>query len=245
MNEENSKVVIVTGGGTGIGKAIAERFVTADARVLVVGRREVPLAALAEQYPAARLSYLVADLTRAEDRARIVPTAIDRYGRLDVLVNNAGAFCLGGIEHTTDEQYEQVYATNVVAPASLIRAAVPHLTPTRGCVINLSTVVARAAFPGTSVYVSSKAALNQLTRVLARELGPLGIRVNAVAPGATKTEMGNDALDAFGEEAFVSMTPLGRIGEPADIAQSVYFLASPEGAWITGQILEASGGMSL
>ena len=244
MNGENSKVVIVTGGGTGIGKAIAERFVAADARVLVVGRREEPLAALALQYPA-RLSYLVADLTQAEDRARIVPTAIDRYGRLDVLVNNAGAFCLGGIENTTDEQYETAYATNVVAPASLIRAAVQHLTQTRGCVINLSTVVARAVFPGTSVYVSSKAALNQLTRVLAKELGPLGIRVNAVAPGATKTEMGNDALSAFGEEAFVSMTPLGRVGEPADIAQSVYFLASPEGAWITGQILEASGGMSL
>ena len=111
--------------------------------------------------------------------------------------------------------------------------------------INLSTVVARAAFPGTSVCVSSKAALNQLTRVLAKELGPLGIRVNAVAPGATKTAMGDDALSAFGEEAFVSMTPVGRVGEPGDIAQSVYFLASPEGAWITGQILEASGGMSL
>lgn len=111
--------------------------------------------------------------------------------------------------------------------------------------INLSTVVARAAFPGTSVCASSKAALNQLTRVLAKELGPLGIRVNAVAPGATKTEMGDDALSAFGEEAFVSMTPVGRVGEPSDIAQSVYFLASPEGAWITGQILEASGGMSL
>ena len=171
--------------------------------------------------------------------------AIDCHGRLDVLVNNADAFCLGGIEHTMDEQYEAVYATNVVAPASLIRAAVPHLTQTRGSVINLSTAVARAAFPGTSVYVSSKAALNQLTRVLAIELGPLGIRVNAVAPGATKTEMGNDALTAFGEEAFVSMTPLGRVAEPVDIDQSVCFLASPEGAWITGQILEASGGMSL
>ena len=102
MIGENSKVVIVTGGGTGIGKAIAERFVAAAARVLVIGRREAPLAALAEQYPA-QLSYLVADLTRAEDRARIVPTAIDRYGRLDVLVNNAGAFNLGGIEHTTYE----------------------------------------------------------------------------------------------------------------------------------------------
>ena len=102
MIGENSKVVIVTDDGTGTGEAIAERFVEAAARVLVIGRRETPLAALAEQYPA-QLSYLVADLTRAEDRARIVPTAIDRYGRLDVLVTNTGAFNLGGIEHTTYE----------------------------------------------------------------------------------------------------------------------------------------------
>ena len=154
-----------------------------------------------------------------------MPTAIERYGRLDVLVNNAGAFALGGIEHTTDEQYETVYATNVVAPASLTRAAVPHLTLTRGCVINLSTVVARAVFPGTSVYVSSKAALNQLTRVLAKELGPLGIGrhqyiVKSVAVDIPTRKSGPDpgvflcAIDApcFGrtEHANVHASVVGR-----------------------------------
>ena len=243
MSDFNNKVVIVTGGGTGIGRAITETFAKNSAKVLITGRREAPLQELSQGFPE-KVSILQADVTKAEDRKKIIQTTIDRYGQIDVLVNNAAMFPMGPFQETTDEDFEQTYLTNLVAPASLIREAIPHLGKTKGSVINTSTVGARAVTAGVSAYVCSKAALNHLTRVLAVELGPLGIRVNAVAPGVTKTDMAKPFIEQYGE-MMMSMTPLGRFGEPIDIARVVLLLASEDAGWVTGQILEASGGVAL
>lgn len=236
--------VIVTGGGTGIGRATAELFAKHGAQVLITGRRLEPLVDLSDQYPK-NISFLQADVTDAAARATIIQTAIDRHGRLDTLVNNAGLAPNGGFQQTTDDDFANTYLTNVIAPAALIRLAVPLLKESKGSVVNVSTAAAHAAVPGAAPYVCSKAALDQLTRVLAVELGPLGIRVNAVAPGATRTALSKDIIEAWGADAMISMTPLGRLGEPVDIARTVFFLASREADWVTGQVLDASGGLML
>ena len=240
MNNFNEKIVIVTGGGTGIGRAITEIFAQNNAKVLITGRRESPLQDLSQSYPE-QVSMLQADVTKAEDRKKIIQTAVDRYGRLDVLVNNAGVHLVAPIQESTDEQFEQSYQANLIAPASLIRESIPHLSKTKGSVVNISTIGARAVFAGISPYTCSKAALDHLTQVLAVELGPLGIRVNAVAPGMTRTDMAEPYIN----DEMTAMTPLGRVGEPVDIAGLVFLLTSANARWVTGQIVDASGGLSL
>ena len=241
MSDFNDKVVIVTGGGTGIGRAITETFAKSGAKVLITGRREAPLQELSQSFPE-KVSIIQADVTKAEDRKKIIQTAIERYGQIDVLVNNAGANPTGPIQESTDEDFVEAYMTNLVAPAALIREAIPHLSKTKGSVVSTSTIGARAVFSGMSAYSCSKAALDHLTRIAAVELGPLGIRVNAVAPGMVKTPMAAPFIDQMGD-MMVSMTPLGRLGEPIDIAQAVLMLASDNAGWVTGQILDTSGGL--
>ena len=243
MNNSNNKVVIVTGGGTGIGRAITEKFVENGAQVLIVGRRKDPLEELAQRYPT-KIRILQADITKAEDRKTIVHSTFNHFGKIDVLVNNAGVGLFGNIQEITDENFEQSYLTNLIAPASLIREALPHLATTKGSVINISSVVAKSVELGSSAYACSKAALNQLTRILAVELGPNGIRVNAVAPGTTKTDMTKRNIELNGK-ILASRTPMRRVGEPKDIARVVYLLVSEDAGWVTGQILDASGGSHL
>ena len=243
MSDFNNKVVIVTGGGTGIGRAITEKFAENGAQVLITGRRESPLQELSQSFPE-NVSILQADLTKAEDRKQIIQTAIDRHGQIDVLVNNAGIAPVAPLQESTDEDFEQAYLTNLVAPASLMREAIPHLGKSKGSIINISSIGARAVLSGMSAYTCSKAALDHLTRTAAVELGPLGIRVNAVAPGMTETEMAESSIEQMGE-MMVSMTPLGRLGKPDDIARAVFLLASDDAGWVTGQILDASGGLML
>lgn len=237
-------VVIITGGGTGIGRATAELFAKGGAEVLITGRREGPLKSVEKLYPE-NISTLCADVSDSGDRERIINKTIDRYGKLDTLVNCAALAAIGRLQDTTDKDIEESCATNLIGPASLIRSAVPHLKTTRGSVINISSTGAHTAVPGYFPYVIAKAALEHLTRVLAVELGPLGIRVNAVAPGFTKTEMSEPVVNAFGEETILAMTPLGRFGDPRDIAGAISLLASSDAGWITGQIVDASGGFML
>jgi len=243
MNDFSDKVVIVTGGGTGIGRAVAEQFAEKGAQVLITGRREKPLKELYQRYPK-KIRFLKADITKVEDRKSIIHSTIKSFGKIDVLVNNAGVGLFGNIQQVTDENFEQSYLTNLIAPASLIREAIPHLAATKGSVVNISSVVAKSVEAGSSAYSCSKAALNQLTRILAVELGVVGIRVNAVAPGTIKTDMTKRSFELNGE-ALASITALKRGGEPIDVARVVLLLASEEAGWVTGQILDASGGSHL
>jgi NAD(P)-dependent dehydrogenase (short-subunit alcohol dehydrogenase family) len=244
MSDFNNKAIIVTGGGTGIGLAITEKFVENGAQVLITGRREAPLQELSKRFPE-KVSFIQADVTNAEDRKKIIQTAINNYGQIDVLVNNAGVAPMSPFQDSTDKDFEQAFSTNLLAPAALIREAIPHLSKTKGSVVNTSTTIARYTMPGYAAYGVSKAGLNYLTCALAAELGPLGIRVNAVSPGATQTEMTKDMLNEQMTEMMVSMTPMGRLGKPTDIAGGVILLASKHAGWVTGQILDVSGGFML
>ncbi len=237
------KVALVTGGGTGIGRAIVEELVEQGARVVAVGRRAEPLDEVARCL-GDRVAVLSADVTR--DAQRVIAFALERFSRLDVLVNNAGAFHKAPLAQTSDAQIAQMLAVNVQAPLSLSREAVDALTRTRGCIINVSSAAGSYVRVGLVAYGAAKAAMHHATKVLAVELGPHGIRCNAVAPGLTRSEMTEpifDAPEALG--FFLEHTALGRVGEPVDIARVVAFLASDEAGWVTGQTIAVSGGLLL
>jgi NAD(P)-dependent dehydrogenase (short-subunit alcohol dehydrogenase family) len=239
------KVVLVTGGGTGIGRAIARAFLAEGAKVAVTGRRVEPLRALAPE-AGGRLLPIAADVTKAADRKRVVDTVVRDLGRLDVLVNNAGVFLSKPLAETTDEEIANTFGVNVLGLFSITRDALPALEKAKGAVVNVSSTVATGVMAGTSVYSASKAAVDHLTRLLAAELGPRGIRVNAVSPGLTETDMAAPFLnDAPTKQAITAQTPLGRIGKAEDIASVALFLASPDAAWVTGQAVQSSGGLLL
>lgn len=244
----DGRVAIVTGGGTGIGRAAALALAAAGAHVLVTGRRRAPLAAVAAAHP--RIELLVAD-ARKEDAARqTVATAVDRWGRLDVLVNNAGVFVMLPLEQADAERVAGLLASNVVAPTLLARAALPHLERAGGAIVNVSSSTAQRPTAGAAHYAASKAALDHLTRSWALELAPRGVRVNGVAPGPTESEalaaagLPPDTIEQIkrGEAARI---PLGRRGTPEDISRWLLTLADPGSAWVTGQVITVDGGLTL
>jgi len=238
-------VVLVTGGGTGIGRAITRSFVERGGRVAITGRRAEPLQAVVGEL-GERVLAVPGDVTAPGEPVRMVEAVTKAFGGLDVLVNNAGAYPTGPLADATDADLLGAFATNVVAPMQLIRAALPALEAARGCVVNVGSTLARLAKIDNAAYSASKLALEQATRCLAVELGPRGIRVNCVAPGMTSTDM-LDHLRSMPEvfERYARNTPLGRIGEPEDLARVVLALASDDFAWVTGQVIQCSGGFQL
>jgi NAD(P)-dependent dehydrogenase (short-subunit alcohol dehydrogenase family) len=249
MDAFTDRVVIVTGGSGGIGRAAAVHFARKGARVLVTGRRAAALDEVAGEHPA--IVGLVADVATPGDAERTVATAIDRWGRLDVLVNNAGAGAILPLADAAAPQIEAILAVNVVGPSLLATAARPHLAASRGCIVNISSTFGHKAAAGLSHYAASKAALEHLTRCWALELAPLGVRVNAVAAGPTATGaltgmMGLSPQEAAAvEERERGQIPLGRRGRPADIARWIVRLADPGSDWITGQVIAVDGGLGL
>ncbi|MDH6133527.1 NAD(P)-dependent dehydrogenase (short-subunit alcohol dehydrogenase family) [Kitasatospora sp. MAA4] len=241
-----ARVVVITGAGTGIGRATARMFAANGDRVVAVGRRERLLRETAAGTEA--ISPLVADITAAGAAERIVAGVVESHGRLDVLVHNAGIVQSASLGTFTRELIESQLATNLVAPVLLTQAALPALEAGGGGVIvNVSTSVGQRAWPGNSVYAASKTALELLTRSWAVELAPRGIRVLAVAPGAVDTPIGEhqglspERLAAV-RDWQVAHTPLRRIGSPAEVAWAIVQLASPQASFVTGVVLPVDGG---
>lgn len=245
MERLAGKVALVTGGGSGIGLAITEAFVRDGGRVVVTGRRRDPLDAVESRFPG-RIAAVSADVRARGDSARALAITLERFGNLDILVNNAGIFSRAPLGETEDDAIAEMLDVNFRGVLSWSRDALPHLAARKGCIVNVSSAASLYARPGLAAYGGSKAALNHATRILAAELGPMGVRVNAVAPGLTRTEMTAPILeDPARLDRMLSQTALGRIGEPEDIAKVVVFLASDDAAWVTGQTIAASGGLFL
>ncbi len=244
MGRFDDKAALVTGGGTGIGRAVAAGIADEGGSVVVVGRRLEPLRQLAETRPD-RIRFTQVDVAQSADVRRAVAFTVERLGGLDVLVNNAGLSHMGPLSDLSDGAMRAMLDINVMGPLVAMREAIPHLVARRGCIVNVTSVTARGAAPGMAAYGGTKAALEQITRALAVELGPAGVRVNVVAPGLTITDMAREFLDAAAIEQTAQRTPLRRAGTPEDVAEAVLFLASDNAAWITGQVVQSSGGLAL
>jgi len=229
------RTVLVTGGAIGIGRAIADDFAQ-DHNVAIVWHKTPPLG-----LPDDTLA-IQADLTKEGACADIVEKLIAHFGRLDVIVNNAGTVCSTPLDSFDATDQHALLAVNVLAPADLLAAALPHLH-NGAAVVNISSVNAVLPPKGAALFGASKAALNLWTRAMAKELGPKGIRVNAVAPGAIN--IAENPRPTGLTELFVKETALGRIGTPQDIARAVRFLASDDASFVTGEVLTVSGGYRL
>ncbi|WP_028938680.1 SDR family NAD(P)-dependent oxidoreductase [Pseudonocardia spinosispora] len=238
----DNRVVVVTGAGSGIGRATARCFAEAGDHVLAVGRRTGPLAETAADHRTIRP--LVADVTGDGEPERIVATALDGFGRLDVLVNNAALAVSGALADARRELIEPLLATNLVAPILLAKAALPALG-SGGVIVNVSTSVGQRAWPGNGVYAATKTALELLTRSWAVELAPRGIRVVAVAPGAIQTPIADHLPpDRLAElrRWQLDHTPLGRLGTAEEVAWVITRLASPSASFVTGTVVAVDGG---
>ncbi len=250
MNKElNGKVAIVTGATSGIGHATALRFAEAGARVAAIGRNEERLASVAEEIRAAggEAHTVCADVTREADAERIVAATIEKFTKLDVVVNAAGHISNGTIENTSLEAWDAMLNVNLRAAFYLMQQAVPFLAQTGGNIVNVSSVTGLRAFPGVLAYCVSKAGLDQLTRCAALELAAKGVRVNAVNPGVVVTDIHkrggmNEADYAAFLERSKQTHPLGRVGEAREVADLILFLASDRAAWITGATYSIDGG---
>jgi NAD(P)-dependent dehydrogenase (short-subunit alcohol dehydrogenase family) len=249
MKSLHETVVIITGGSSGIGRATALSFAAAGARVLITGRSPERLNDAANDQPNIRT--LVADTALANDASRTVSTAIDLWGRLDVLVNNAGAGAIMPLSESTEKRINNIFAVNVLGPSLLAKEALKHLEATEGTIINISSTYGSKAGAALSHYGASKAALEYLTRAWALELAPKGIRVNAVAVGPTETGalegmmgLSFEQAEAIKQQEIASI-PLGRRGTPEDIVRWIVALADPGASWMTGQVMPVDGGLSL
>ena len=247
MAKLDGKVALVTGASKGIGAAIAKSLAAEGAAVVVTYSSSQ---AGAEKIVAdikqsgGRAVAAGGDVSKASDAGKLVQTAIDEFGRLDILVNNSGVYAFGSIEEITEDDFHRQFNTNVLGVLLMTQAAVKHLGE-GASVINISSAVTSLTPPSSSVYTGTKGALDAITSVLSKELAPRKIRVNAINPGYTETE-GTRSAGITGsdmEKQFVAMTPLGRAGQPDDIADIATFLASDDARWLTGDHLSASGGL--
>lgn len=239
MTRLTGKTAVITGASAGIGAAIAERFVAEGASVLLSDLAEESGQALARRLGQ---RFMRADVASSSDRDALFDDVARNWGRLDILVNNAGITHPAELDELTEEAFDRVIAVNVKA-ATFATQAAARLMQQGGSIINLSSVNAVLAIPNQIPYAISKGAIRQLTNVTAVSLAPRGIRVNAIGPGTIMTEMGRSVVAGEGQRRrILSRTPLGRIGEPEEIAGIAVFLASDDASYVTGQTLYADGG---
>lgn len=241
MASLSGKVAIVTGASNGIGKAIAERFAE-DGAIVVVNYskngEKAQQVVTAIQAKGGKAVVFQADMSQVPEARRLVHETVKQFGRLDILVNNAGKFMPKSLAETTESDFDEVIAVNAKGPYFAMQEAANVLRE-GGRIVNISTGGTRMSFPGATAYLGSKGALEQYTKGLAQELAPRGITVNTVSPGFTETGMMTEPYRQIG----VQMTPLKRLGLPIDIADVVVFLVSDEARWLTGQNIQAGGGI--
>ena len=246
MNKLTGKVAIVTGASKGIGAAIAKALAAAGASVVVnYSSSKAGADQVVEQISKAggKAFAVGGNVSKAAEAQGIVAAAIAQYGRLDILVNNAGVYRMMPLEDITEEEFHRHFDINVLGLLLVTQAAARHLGE-GGSIINIGSVVGRTAFPSNAVYSATKAAVDSITGVLAKELGGRKIRVNSLNPGLVETEGSHHGgiIGTDFEKMAVAQTPLGRVGQPGDIAAVAVFLASDDAGWITGERLHASGG---
>jgi 3-oxoacyl-[acyl-carrier protein] reductase len=247
MRKLEGKVALVTGSSRGIGAAIAERLAADGASVVVnylKARQEAEAVADRARRAGVQAFVVKADIGDPAEARRLVKDAVKHMKRLDILVNNAALVLPEPMGAIDPERVRAQLSTNVDGLIATVQAASEHLPGDGGRVINVSSLVATHPLPNMTVYAAAKGAMDAMTRVWARELGPKGVTVNAVAPGPVETDLMRENLDEATRAAFVRRTALGRIGMPDDIADVVAFLASREARWVTGQVLAATGGFT-
>lgn len=249
MEGLNAKVVIVTGGTSGIGRAAALSFAEHGAKVLITGRRSAPLKQATGDHP--HIAGITADVSVPADAARTVNETLNTWGRVDILVNNAGAGAILSMADATAEKIASIFAVNVLGPSLLSAAALPYLAASKGSIVNVSSTFGHKAMAGLSHYAASKAALDHLTRCWALELAPQGVRVNAVAAGPTETGALTGMMGLSPEQAEAvkererERIPLKRRGNPEEVARWIVALADPASEWVTGLVISIDGGLGI
>lgn len=242
------KIAIVTGGGSGIGLAISEKFVEAGIRTIIVGRDEQKLLAAKEKL-GDLCDPFSGDLSNLSTIPSLVNKIVETHGPIDILVNNAGINLKKEFTEVTDEEFQRIMLTNVTAVFALSREVVKCMMEkgTKGSIINISSMASQYGLPKVIAYTASKAAVEGMTRAMATELSPKGIRINCIAPGFIATDMSAKALnnDPERKAKVMGRTPIGYMGEPADIGAAALFLASDAAKYITGVVLPVDGGNSI
>lgn len=250
------KVALITGGGTGIGAAIAERFVAEGAKVCITGRRKEKLERTAAGFPGKSIAVCAGDVSRHEDVKRMVAAAVALGNGVDILVNNAASDVLGTITDLAPEDWRHVLDINLTGPFLLMKETIPGMVASGGgCVVNVASVGGLRCMPAAPAYGASKAGLIFLTQQAALDYGRFNVRCNVVCPGATRTEMLEEAVSGIAKgmetdmdavfRRFSSGVPLRRISGPGEIAGACVFLASDDSSFVTGAVLVVDGGSTV
>jgi NAD(P)-dependent dehydrogenase (short-subunit alcohol dehydrogenase family) len=247
MKTSDKKIAIVTGGSSGLGYAITKKFTENNIYTFVIGRDQAKLEKACEEF-GSNCQSIVFDVTKLDGIASLVNDIMDRKGKIDILVNNAGINMKKALTTVTDDEFQKILSTNVNSVFSLTREVSKIMIQQKsGSIINISSMAAQYGIPLVIAYTASKTAVEGMTRAMAVELSPLGIRVNCIAPGFILTKMSSAALDSDPERKakVLGRTPMGKLGAPQDVANAAYFLATEQSAFITGTILPVDGGNSI
>jgi len=245
--DSNIKTAIITGGASGLGLATVKKFVANGIKTIIIGRNEKNLAEVAQNL-GSLCSYKVFDLSNLKGIPALVNDLTTEHGQIDILVNNAGINQKKPLTEVTDEEFQQVILTNLTSVFVLSREVSKNmLQKKQGCIINISSMAARYGLPYVIAYTAAKSAIEGMTKAMAVELSPGGIRVNCVAPGFIATNMSAKALDDDPQrkQKVLSRTPMGALGFPDDIAEAIYYLSSDAAKYVTGVILPVDGGNSI
>lgn len=247
LGDGGKKIAIVTGGGSGLGLAIAKEFTQHGIKTIIVGRDEEKLKIAKEQL-GTNCFYKSCDLSNLPTIPALIVNIISEFGQIDILVNNAGINMKKDFTEVTDEEFQSIITTNLCSVFAISREVVKYMLPNKsGCIINISSMAAQYGLPKVIAYSASKTAINGMTRAMAVELSPKGIRVNAIAPGFIYSAMTAKALDSDPERKakVFGRTPMGHMGQPEDIGAAAMYLASDGAKYVTGVVLPVDGGNSI